>query len=522
VDTATRQAYDAGRDLSTKGFAAACYAPFTSLYLDPHGDVLACCQNTEHVLGNVADQPLSAIWRGPRTQELRRALADYDLGVGCRFCAWQVEDGNHRTVYARSFEDLPAEDPEPAWPRRLELALSNTCNLECVMCDGEWSSKIRSRREGRPPLPKAYDDAFFEDLAAFLPHLDEIRFLGGEPFLAAESLRVMEMLIDAGLSVRCNVTTNGTQWNPRIERILASLPVSVAVSLDGVTAGTVEAIRVGADHPTLVANLARYREATRARGTDLALTFCLMRENWHEFADYLRLGDDWDAVVHVNTVIDPAHSLFHLAPDELAAVLEGLSAAEAEVVPGLDRNRSVWDDEVGRLRSWHERTAGTPVAAPNRRVAARWFEDQEVAPLPRALRLATTAVPDEAVVWDHVVQGLDTPSRARLRCDADDVVRAVEGDGGFVGVDAERCVGLPFEDLARRLAEQNGDRVRTLRDEVIDGGARRQVVYRDRAGQATYVQVFAWPEADDGAYSGSTMVAAWSSRAPAWAPGPAA
>jgi hypothetical protein len=256
-------------------------------------------------------------------------------------------------------------------------------------------------------------------------------------------------------------------------------------------------------------NLAHYRD----HGAELALTFCLMRENWHEFADYLRLADDWDAPVHVNTVIDPGHSLFRLPADELAPVIEALERQ----APVLGRNQGVWDEELDRLRTWQQRAAGTPVDVPT-----RWFQDQEVAPVPRALRTGSSPVVADELAWVHVEEGLAAPERARLHCDAADVVRAVEGRHGFVGLAAERCVGQPFEEVARRLAEVNGDRVRTLRDEVVDGGARRQVVYRDRSGTATYVQVFAWPKGDGGRYAGSTMVAAWSSEIPTWAPGPAA
>ena len=37
------------------------------------------------------------------------------------------------------------EHPIGEWPTMLELELSNLCNLECVMCNGELSSKIRPR-----------------------------------------------------------------------------------------------------------------------------------------------------------------------------------------------------------------------------------------------------------------------------------------------------------------------------------------------------------------------------------------
>jgi hypothetical protein len=99
------------------------------------------------------------------------------------------------------------------------------------------------------------------------------------------------------------------------------------------------------------------------------------------------------------------------------------------------------------------------------------------------------------------------------------VVRAVEGDGGFVGVAAEACVDRPFVDLARRLGEVNGDRVRTVKDRVVDGGAHRQVIFRGPDGWATYLQVFAFPDGDKDRFAGSVMLAAWTDQLPAWAPG---
>ncbi|MCB1016892.1 MAG: radical SAM protein [Acidimicrobiales bacterium] len=499
------------------------------MYLDPHGDVLACCQNTEQLLGNVADHPLLEIWRGAPARELRAALTDYDLGRGCRFCAWQVDDGNLTTTYSRSFEHLPVRDEAPAWPARLELALSNTCNLECVMCNGEWSSRIRARREGRAPLPKVYDDRFFDDLRAFLPHLREVRFLGGEPFLAEETLRVMDLLVDAGLEVPCHLTTNGTQWTPRVERILERLPVSLAVSLDGVSRETVEAVRAGASYDALMDNLARYRAYTLERGTTLDLTFCLMQPNWHEFGAYLRFADELGSRVFVNTVIHPRFGLYHLPLDEFDAVLAGLEAEDEGWRSDLGRNRDVWVAELDRLRAWSARAhREQPVDAPYRAVTPRavYFQEQEAATLPLALRRSGATArawrEDEAATRARS----DMPpghGLSRLWCDADEVVTAVTGgDGGageatFLGVPASTCVGRPFGEVAAALAERHGDRIRPVRDDVVDGAAFRRVVYRDRDGGATYLQVWSFPIEVDGRYAGSFTAAAWTHDAPGWA-----
>ncbi len=154
-----------------------------ALYLHQSGDVRACCQNWWLPLGNVTQQRLVDIWRGERAETLRAAILESDYSLGCDFCTWQHEDGDPSTIFARNFDELPLQARDPEWPAQIEFSVSNTCNLQCTMCRGEWSSSIRSQRERLPPLPQVYGEQFFTDLAEFLPHLGDVA-LGGEPFLA--------------------------------------------------------------------------------------------------------------------------------------------------------------------------------------------------------------------------------------------------------------------------------------------------------------------------------------------------
>ncbi len=84
-------------------------------------------------------------------------------------------------------------------------------------------------------LPKPYSDHFFAELRKYLPHLKFAKFLGGEPFLAQESYRIWDMMVEDKLQIPCHVTTNGTQWNERVERVLEHVPCSFSISMDGVT-----------------------------------------------------------------------------------------------------------------------------------------------------------------------------------------------------------------------------------------------------------------------------------------------
>jgi radical SAM protein with 4Fe4S-binding SPASM domain len=350
VDPTRVRDYDAARALAGQPFRSACYAPFVSLYFHSNGDVVACCKSTHHRLGNVARQRLPEIWSGERVAALRAALRRYELGAACRFCRWQIESG-HGNVHAKIFDELPAADGDAAWPARMDFTLSNACNLACVMCYGELSSTIRAQRDQLPPLRSPYGDAFFRDLRPFLAQLRHATFLGGEPFLAAENHRVWDLLIEDRIAPRCHVITNGTQWNERVERVLDALPMDVSVSIDGVTAETVERLRVHVRLATLLENVARFRAACHRRGTRMSIMFCLMPQNWHEFGPLLRLAEELDVDVDMNVVVDPPANSLHALPEaELARVVAELTAADRrERFGDLPRNGRVWRGALADL-----------------------------------------------------------------------------------------------------------------------------------------------------------------------------
>lgn len=333
-----------------------CRAAATVLHFDPRGRVFACCANETFVLGQIPGQTIEAIWSGEPAERLRATLARDDLSLGCGECLVHQELGRPDLAWARTYDHL---DPVGR-PLRLELELTNTCNLQCVQCNGELSSAIRSQREGRPPLPKVYDDAFFEQLRSLLPKVEEISFLGGEPFLGRETLRVFGDLISLGLRPRCHVTTNGTIWNDRVAAILDQVPVDISISLDAVSPEVHAGIRVGADLGEVMANIDRFRAAAARNGTSVSLNCCLMRPNLDDFVPLLRFADDRGLDVFVNRVNQPAAvSLFSLEASALSAAADRLASAPG--AEALGRNRPVLDSQVAELRALVA-TLGPPAA----------------------------------------------------------------------------------------------------------------------------------------------------------------
>jgi len=361
METSTRERYDQRRSFEGKAFKSLCYAPFGSLFFVQNGDVRVCCHNWEHPAGNILNNTLDEIWSGPGIKSLREALKNYEFGPGCDFCYFRMQEESFDNLAMDRFDFYKVTGDPPPWPKQMEFALSNSCNLECVMCSGEFSSAIRAHREKLPPMPRIYSDEILETFRKYLPHLELAKFLGGEPFLITEYHKIWDMMIEDGLHVPCHVTTNGTQYNARVERILEQVPMGFAVSMDGFTKKTVESIRVNAIYEEVMENARRFRSYAKFRDTIFCLTFCFMRHNWHEFADYCLMAQDWDCDVYVNTVTWPqGNGVYDLPPDELRKVLEGMEARAPEMEKRLRRTKAVWFGELHRVRAQCKNENGAP------------------------------------------------------------------------------------------------------------------------------------------------------------------
>jgi uncharacterized Fe-S cluster-containing radical SAM superfamily protein len=259
------------------------------------------------------------------------------------------------------YNSFPMPEHGMDWPFSLQFSLHNTCNLACVMCGADRSSRIRTQRSGLAPLPHVYGDRFFEEIEAFVHHAGAVDFSGGEPFLVQEHGRLWEMLIAMDERPLCSLTTNGTVWNARTERVLSELDTHISVSIDGITRQTFEAVRVGGDFDDAMRNLERFREYTRERGTRLTLSWSLVRGNWFELGSALRFAEERDIPVKVLTVIEPDYGLQRLPTNELAWVVRSMEAESEDLLSDLVINRETWIREVERLSGELEARGGERV-----------------------------------------------------------------------------------------------------------------------------------------------------------------
>jgi len=373
------------------------------LRFSPNGVVMACCRSVLP-LGNIHTDRLSEMWNGELHRRQVEHLARGDFSAGCQQCEGEIRLEGRANSYPTNY-DMWAGKVDPAaraeWPQRMEFNLSNVCNLQCIQCDGESSSAIRLHREKRPPIPQTYGDDFFDDLRTFLPHLKEVVFGGGEPFLGPENFRVWDLMAEVAPNLDCTIITNATQWTRRVQEVLDAVPTGFVFSLDGITPATYESIRLGADLDRVLANVDRYTEIARANGRPVSINHCLMPQNVHEFPQFLAFAEARGIPVDISLVRSPAWcSIARLPVDEIRRIRDDLVAREREVA-GLELNRSVWDAELARISFWADAPDGE---SPDSGRTVMWFRCQGAGPVdPEPVRESLRAFAADGMVHEVVI-----------------------------------------------------------------------------------------------------------------------
>jgi radical SAM protein with 4Fe4S-binding SPASM domain len=301
-----------------------CYLPFNSLTFSMSGRVYVCNYNKNILLGKYPENTIQQIWESDNAKKLREHLRHNDLEFGCNHCKFYFDKGKFTNLRPLAF-DKYSQHTTADFPRVMEFELSNECNLECQMCNGNVSSSIRKRKDKLPPLPNPYDDAFVQQLVPYLPHLKEAKFYGGEPFLIPVYFQVWDKLAEVNPGCNIFLITNGTHWNNKIKSLVEKLNLDVAISIDSLQKERLEKIRQNAVFEKLMENIERFNGAMEAKGKTLSLSFTVQQENWQELPDFIRFCNNIKAQVYVSYLDSPKEfAISELSKDELEKIKQTL------------------------------------------------------------------------------------------------------------------------------------------------------------------------------------------------------
>ncbi len=329
-----------------------CHAPFKSMTFMHTGAMQVCWYNKLFPLGHYPENNLQEIWFSERSKKLRDFIKHNDLSYGCVDCRKNINEKNFFNVGAWRYDFLPESDND--YPASIDFQISNACNLQCIMCNGEYSATVRTQRENKQPYKSQYDDDFFRQILPFIPHLREASFSGGEPFFAKEFSRVWDLMIEHNPAIRCSVSTNGTIFNQKTEYYLESLAFNIAFSLDAIDQETYCRIRINANYDNVMAHLEKFYQYTLRKNTDFTVKMCALQQNWHDIPNLTRFVDERDMLFLFNTVFYPPYSaIWSMRSEKIEEVINHLKKFTLKGGSYVqNQNATCYQDLIRQIEGW--------------------------------------------------------------------------------------------------------------------------------------------------------------------------
>ena len=187
-------------------------------------------------------------------------------GVGRRLARWVSRDGEA--------------------PTGLQVNVAASCNLGCRMCP-------YLDVHDDPSYTREMTEDTFRQLMPMLRRLPSIQVAGsGEPFMNRSLIRFVELAREANPQIQVDITTNGTLLVERMARELVRVKVNrLCVSIDGASARTVGAIRLGINLEKVLTHVRTLAAVKREAGSVwpiVRVNYMIGYGSYHELPDFLR------------------------------------------------------------------------------------------------------------------------------------------------------------------------------------------------------------------------------------------
>ncbi len=353
VSLSKKTIHDYNKTRTAHNYKYLCHAPFTNLYFSYGGKIGVCCYNRDNIFGNWPSTSISDAWNSEQMKDLRNKMQKCDLSAGCYCCQVQWEEKAYTTVLARNYDYFqPAGD----YPVSMEFELSNRCNLECIMCSEENSSKIAKNKLGQEEKILPYNDEFVEELREFIPHLKSTKFMGGEPFLIPVYYKIWDLIIELNPACEIVVQTNGTILNDKIKDLLEKGNFSISVSIDSIKKETYEQIRKGAKFEEVMNNLNYFIDFCQQKNRFIGIACCFIQQNWNEIPDFINHFNKLQIPLTFNRVWSPPNcSIWESSYEITSKILEYYKTIKFNPKTQIEhRNTEAFKDLINLVESWNE------------------------------------------------------------------------------------------------------------------------------------------------------------------------
>jgi MoaA/NifB/PqqE/SkfB family radical SAM enzyme len=189
-----------------------CKSPWMSLFVYNDGKVKSCCAG-QWDWGDLKKNTLEEIVNSPKVVELRKDIAEGRHNSYCDYCKGCEENaGEGQRKYFDKFimTDEELYNPELFDLRMVDMRWNNLCNLNCVYCDGLWSTTWQ-KAKGLPmsDLKTNHYVSVLDSVKTNSNKMEAIIMGGGEPLLHTQNVELLQSLApDIHIDIMTNLSTN--------------------------------------------------------------------------------------------------------------------------------------------------------------------------------------------------------------------------------------------------------------------------------------------------------------------------
>ena len=199
-----------------------CMAPWTHMSVWQTGDAYPCCiYHWDMPVDNINRSGLKGAWNSKKMRDLRLRMLSNEPSEGCIKCTnydkqgiisyrhkFNTEYNHHYNLVQTTQEDGTVDQMNLAY---FDIRFSNLCNMKCRSCGPHFSSKWAEDINGKPEIVQINHPEMWEEIEDVLDNIEEVYFTGGESLFMPQHYRLLDMLIERGLSPRLTYNSNATR-----------------------------------------------------------------------------------------------------------------------------------------------------------------------------------------------------------------------------------------------------------------------------------------------------------------------
>ena len=303
-----------------------CPMPWSGLMYNFDGTVKNCIRSDDR-LGNIKNTAIQDILLGPKNVAKQINIINNTPATGCHTC-YELEHGKNgfdiisdRIFYIREFKKTPLDTYQPNNfdLQTIDVRWSNLCNLACVYCSPEFSSKWADELNVKIETPvDSQLDSFKDYIFEHASQLKHVYLAGGEPLLMKENLALLEKL---NPEVNLRINTNLSRVDTGVfDAVCRFKNVHWTVSIETIEQ-EFEYIRFGSKWSDFLDNLNTIKKLNHKISFNM-LWFLLNYNTVFECVDYLKnLGFHNNSFV-IGALLTPEYLNIRHLPNNVLQLLK--------------------------------------------------------------------------------------------------------------------------------------------------------------------------------------------------------